>query len=199
MNTKPKDTEEKIREAACVVFTKKGYAATRTRDIAEEAGLNLSLLNYYFRSKEKLFKLVMMEKTAELFGAIQLIVNNKTMTLAVKMEKIAATYIDLLHRHPDLPIFVLSEIRNHPKDFAANTNLQEVLKNASLVRQLKAKRPDINPVHFFLNLLGMTIFPYIVKPLLLASEITDEANFEQLMAARKKMIPIWMNLVLEAK
>lgn len=30
-----------------------GYAATRTRDIAEEAGINLALLNYYFRNKEK--------------------------------------------------------------------------------------------------------------------------------------------------
>ncbi len=197
MNTKPKNTEERIREAARVVFTKKGYAATRTRDIAEAAGLNLSLLNYYFRSKEKLFELVMMEKIAELFGAMRLIVNNKTTTLAVKIEKIAATYIDLLHRHPDLPIFVLSEIRNHPKDFAANTDLQEVLKNASLMQQLKAKRPDTNPIQFFLSLLGMTIFPYIVKPLLHTSEVTDEANFERLMAARKKMIPIWMNLMLE--
>ena len=46
-------TEEKIKEAAKKVFLKKGYAATRTRDIAEEAGINLALLNYYFRSKEK--------------------------------------------------------------------------------------------------------------------------------------------------
>jgi AcrR family transcriptional regulator len=48
-------TEEQIKEAARRVFTRKGYAATRTRDIAEESGHNLALLNYYFRSKEKLF------------------------------------------------------------------------------------------------------------------------------------------------
>jgi AcrR family transcriptional regulator len=30
-------TEEKIKEAARKVFTRKGYSATRTRDIAEEA------------------------------------------------------------------------------------------------------------------------------------------------------------------
>ena len=40
-------TEQKIKEAAQKVFMKKGYAATRTRDIAEEAGINLALLNYY--------------------------------------------------------------------------------------------------------------------------------------------------------
>ena len=52
-------TEEKIKEAARKLFTQKGFAATRTRDIAEEAGINLALLNYYFRSKQKLFDLIM--------------------------------------------------------------------------------------------------------------------------------------------
>jgi len=54
-------TETKIKEAARVVFYKKGFSATRTRDIAEEAGINLALLNYYFRSKEKLFEIIMFE------------------------------------------------------------------------------------------------------------------------------------------
>lgn len=57
-------TEEKIKEAARTVFHKKGFAATRTRDIAEEAGINLALLNYYFRSKQRLFELIMVETTA---------------------------------------------------------------------------------------------------------------------------------------
>ncbi|HZI68547.1 MAG TPA: TetR family transcriptional regulator, partial [Hanamia sp.] len=35
-------TEEKIKIAASKVFLKKGYSATRTRDIAEEAGINLA-------------------------------------------------------------------------------------------------------------------------------------------------------------
>lgn len=54
-------TEEKIKIAARKLFTRKGFAAVKTRDIAEEAGINLALLNYYFRSKEKLFKLIMEE------------------------------------------------------------------------------------------------------------------------------------------
>ena len=45
MSGKDSSTEQKIKEAARKVFTMKGYAATRTRDIAEEAGINLALLN----------------------------------------------------------------------------------------------------------------------------------------------------------
>ncbi|HOA37485.1 MAG TPA: TetR family transcriptional regulator, partial [Flavihumibacter sp.] len=54
-----KSTEEKIKAAARTVLYKKGFAATRTRDIAEEAGMNLALINYYFRSKKKLFEIIM--------------------------------------------------------------------------------------------------------------------------------------------
>ena len=54
-------TEEKIKEAARIVFHQKGFAATRTRDIAEEANINLALLNYYFRSKAKLFEIIMVD------------------------------------------------------------------------------------------------------------------------------------------
>ena len=46
-------TEEKIIDAARKLFTQKGFAATKTRDIAEEAGINLALLNYYFRRSEE--------------------------------------------------------------------------------------------------------------------------------------------------
>ncbi|MCC6572123.1 MAG: helix-turn-helix transcriptional regulator, partial [Chitinophagales bacterium] len=68
-------TEEKITEAARVVFLKKGYAATRTREIAEEARINLALLNYYFRSKEKLFGIIMLETVTGFIQAMTTILN----------------------------------------------------------------------------------------------------------------------------
>ena len=101
-------TEEKIKEAARTVFTKKGYAGTRTHDIAEEAGINLALLNYYFRSKEKLFKVVMIEKMQKLFGILSPTLNDATTSLDQKIVLIVNLYADMLLKNPDLPIFVLS-------------------------------------------------------------------------------------------
>jgi len=43
-----KNTEEKIRKAAKKLFLEKGFDATTSREIAKEAGVNLSLLNYHF-------------------------------------------------------------------------------------------------------------------------------------------------------
>ncbi|MGN6539204.1 MAG: TetR/AcrR family transcriptional regulator, partial [Ginsengibacter sp.] len=81
---KDTSTEEKIKEAARKVFMEKGFAATRTRDIAEESGINLALLNYYFRSKEKLFHEVMSEKIQQFFGVLFPIINDSSTKLETK-------------------------------------------------------------------------------------------------------------------
>ncbi|RXK86583.1 TetR/AcrR family transcriptional regulator [Filimonas effusa] len=187
-------TEEKIMEAARKVFTQKGYAATRTRDIAEEAGINLALLNYYFRSKEKLFQQVMGEKLQQLFGVILSIINNEALSLEEKIETLAENYINLLIENPELPLFVLSEIRNNPDEFKNKVQIQKILAHSSLVRQLRERKPDTEPIHFIVSLLGMTIFPFIAKPIV----FSDHTNFNALMIERKKLITAWSKAILDS-
>ncbi|MFM7388296.1 MAG: TetR family transcriptional regulator [Bacteroidota bacterium] len=50
-----KGTEQKIKDAALTVFIQKGFVNCTSREIAREAGMNVALVNYYFRSKSKLF------------------------------------------------------------------------------------------------------------------------------------------------
>ena len=186
-------TEEKIIEAARKVFLEKGYAATRTRDIAEEAGINLALLNYYFRSKEKLFQLVMVEILQLLFCVVLPIVNNDEVTLEQKLETLAENYIDLLIDNSDLPIFILSEIRANPERFKDRLQVQHILRNSSFVSQIREKRPDVEPVHFIVSLLGMIIFPFIAKPIL----FSDTKRFNALMEERKTLVVKWAKAILE--
>lgn len=186
-------TEEKIKAAARKVFTQKGYAATRTRDIAEESGINLALLNYYFRSKEKLFQLIMTEKLQQLFGVVLPIVDKDELTLDEKMEILISNYIDLLIENPDLPLFVLSEIKMNPEGFKNKLQIQKILQNSSLVRQIRKKRPNIDPVHFIASILGMTIFPFIAKSIL----FTNNAKFISMMNERKKLVAGWAKTILE--
>lgn len=54
-NSKEKDARESILKAAENLFSKNGYSATSVREICKMAGVNNSMLNYYFHSKEKLF------------------------------------------------------------------------------------------------------------------------------------------------
>lgn len=192
-------TEEKIKEAARKVFTRKGYAATRTRDIAEEAGINLALLNYYFRSKQKLFEQIMLEKVQQLFGLIAPVLNDPSTSLESKVEVFVALYIDMISEHPDLPLFVLSEIRNHPDHFAETFQVGQLLTHSSFVQQLKEQRPDIHPLHFLMNTMSMTLFPFIAMPVFKAIGAADENQFKAMMQERKSLIPMWIKAMLKAR
>lgn len=190
-------TEEKFKDAARIVFTKKGFAATKTRDIAEEAGLNLALLNYYFRSKEKLFEIVMTENLQRLFSSLAPTLNNETLSLAEKISVIADNYIDMLFANPDLPLFVLSEIRTRPERFNKIVQLDSYVLKSHFIKQLAAKKPGINPIQFLISFIGMLVFPFISKPVFQTSGAFDETVFNQLIEQRKTLIPIWMNCMLE--
>jgi AcrR family transcriptional regulator len=192
-------TEEKIMEAARTVFMKKGYGSTRTRDIAEEAGINLALLNYYFRSKEKLFELVMMEKFRKFFGINFPVLTDESTSLEKKIELIVNNYIDMLLQNPDLPIFVLSEIRNNPERFVSNVQLKKILADSAFVKQLHEKRPDLVPLQLITTLLGSTIFPFLMKPLMFSAKVMDQKAFELFMEERRTLIPKWINTLMKAK
>ncbi|MFB2119844.1 TetR/AcrR family transcriptional regulator [Parapedobacter sp. 2B3] len=191
-------TEEKIKEAARKVFTQKGYAATRTRDIAEEAGINLALLNYYFRSKEKLFEMVIMEKMQLLLGKVGPIIMEESTSIEEKVERVAAHYIDTLVANPDIPLFVLGEIKNNPGKFANLVKTKTNITNSALFRQLAERRPDVDPLHFIFNMLGLVIFPFIGKPLIQLITGLEPAKAIVLMNERKKLIKTWFIALLDA-
>lgn len=190
-------TEEKIKDAARRVFMKKGYAATRTRDIAEESGFNLSLINYYFRSKEKLFDIIMLEHIKLFASSIFGLVNDPNTSLQEKIELLVSHYIDMLIENPDLPIFVLNEIKENPEAMIGRLALDGNQGPVYLVKQwqelaLAGKVPNINPAHLLLNLMSMTVFPFIGGPIFRNRTGMDMAAFNAMMVERKKLIPIWI-------
>ena len=187
-------TEEKILEAARKVFTQKGYAATRTRDIADEAGINLALLNYYFRSKEKLFFHIMTETVQELFAFMLPIINNEETSLDEKIEIFAHKYIEVVTKNPNLPLFLSSEIQKADSDY--KLPIEKVINSTALLKQIKNRNPNLDPIHFFMNLLGMTIFPFFAKPVLTKFNILDEKKFNKMNEERKKLIPVWIKTLL---
>ena len=192
-------TEEKILLSASKVFTEKGFAGTRTRDIAEEAGINLALLNYYFRSKEKLFEQVMKIKVVLLFGKIFPILSNEKTSLEEKIDLASEKYFEILSKNPNLPLFVISEIQKKNSNISKIIPINKIFENSIIIKQIKEKRPEINPLHYSVNFLAMTIFPFVAKPVFNAFELTNEEEYHQFISERRKLVPIWMKQLLEIK
>jgi len=198
---KEESTEEKIKAAAKKLFTQKGFAATRTRDIAEEAGINLALLNYYFRSKQKLYDIIMMENFRQFIQGISVNVYDEKTSIQEKIEKIVIAYIDFLTLNPHLPLFILNEIKGNPSRIAAQVNEDVSPMRSHLLKQLEeagkaGKIAPIDPFHFMANLVGMTIFPFVGKPILQRVTNVNDEQFSAYMQERKRLVPIWLKAIL---
>jgi AcrR family transcriptional regulator len=192
-------TEIKIKEAAHRVFLEKGFSATTIRDVAKEAGSNVALLNYYFRSKKNLFNVVMLEKVQQILMALAPIVKDESTSLDQKIERVVNTYIDFLTKNPDLPIFILSELRKRNFEFISNAQADKIIFQSHFMKQLKKACGDINPAHFFISLLAMVIFPFAAKPIILQTGLAGEKEFRKMMQDRKKLVPIWLKAMIKAK
>lgn len=197
---KDSSTEEKIKEAAKKLFTQKGFDATKTREIAEEAGINLALLNYYFRSKQRLYDIIMEENMAsfkiglaELFGDTQL-------DIYKKIEKLAHFYIDEFITHRDLPMFIVNTIyRNHTfaseNDEVSASRKIFVMQIKELIAKKKIK--PVHPAHILSNMMSLIIFPFIISPMLKKRAQISDKEFVALMQERKKLVPVWVKNMLE--
>lgn len=53
---RPNPTRDKVLDVACRLFYSQGFNGTSVRDIAKAANVNVSLIHYYFKSKQGLFE-----------------------------------------------------------------------------------------------------------------------------------------------
>jgi AcrR family transcriptional regulator len=198
------NTESKIKAAARTVFHKKGFAGTRTRDIAEEADMNLALLNYYFKNKKKLFGLIMFETLTLFFQTMGTVFNDETTTLEKKIQLVAENYIDLITEEPEIPLFIMSEIRSHGAAILEKMPGVNMILHSVFIKQYREaagneKNTPPDPMQFLMNMLGLVVFPFISSPMLKKVGKLNDRQFDKLMQERKMLIPVWMKAILKVR
>lgn len=185
-------TEQKITKAAEKLFTQKGYAATKTRDIAQESGTNLALLNYYFGSKENLFKKVVQLKFRMLLGAIGPLMSDENISLEKKVQSIVDKITKLLLENEELPIFLLNELKINKELFKDITQDTRQIAQPVIEKQLKERNIKISATNFIINTLSLTMFPFVAKSLIISSGLIKEEQFTDFVTERKSMIFDWI-------
>lgn len=103
MDTKAKKTSQsqKILLTAFQCLSTKGYANVSMRDIADEAGVALSQLNYYYKNKEGLFtevvKMMMHQYLHEVEEKLKSTANTKD-----KITSLVKFFDELIRKDPEL-------------------------------------------------------------------------------------------------
>lgn len=187
------DTETKIKEAAKKVFVEYGYEGTKVRQIAEEAGVNIALLNYYFRSKEQLFNSIYAEAFVSFFGTLMALANEET-PLEVKVWRLSDKYIDFLLDNPLMPTFVLAQQGRNGVEFFKRLGAKGRLESSRLAQQLaeEAKKGTIRPIkplQFIILMMGNLVFPFVARPIISYVGDLDEAGFRAFMDERRTLVP----------
>ncbi len=189
-------TEERILDAAMKVFTRKGYAAARTEEIAKEAGINRALLHYYYRDKQTIFNLIFETRFKEFFKGLFIIFEADNLTLFDKIRRMVEHEINTLINHPDLARFIITEIAQEPElliEYGKKLGVNPRLFIEAFERQV-AKEVEVGSIkpiegkQLLINIMSLCIYPFVAKPIIQTMMNVDEPAFYQMTEERKKQV-----------
>lgn len=185
-------TEEKIFNAARIVFQKKGFAGARMQEIADEAGINKAMLHYCFKNKQLLFEAVFMNAFGQLAPQINEIFNSQE-TVFDKIKKFTNSYISFVIHNPYLPQFVIQEMNNNPEFVMSFLNNENRPNPSLLLSQIEKEIADgiiksINPKQLLLDIFSMTVFPFAAQTMVKGMLQISDSEFNSMMKERKTVI-----------
>jgi TetR/AcrR family transcriptional regulator len=191
------DTEQRILDAAHVVFIRRGTAGARMQEIADEAGVNKALLHYYFRSKGRLADAVFQRVAVGIFARLGDAVGSDA-ELEDKVRHVIGIYLEQLSKTPYVPAYVIGELNQHPE--RARQFLDAIRPSrdgggvpeflAKLAAQIQGRvragtmRP-ISPRQFMANLASLCVFPFAARPMLCVVLGLDDRGFKDFIDERK--------------
>jgi Transcriptional regulator len=117
--------EDKILEAAEILFLEQGFVKTTTGQIAKMAGCNQALVHYYYRTKDKLFDQVFEKKIKETLPNLMRSFDTAD-TFKGKISNLVEAHFDALLQNPKLFPFIFNEATSNPQ------RVQSMVKKVSV-------------------------------------------------------------------
>lgn len=125
-----------IIEAAEKLFATHGFGNTSVRQIAENAGVNLAMISYYFGSKEKLMYALVDLRTAHVRITLENLLNNDSLTPLEKVNSMVSEYVErFVQRQCFYKIMVTEHMLEKNNDITKML-LEVKVKNANVLLQI---------------------------------------------------------------
>lgn len=192
MTTNKKDaTYELILDTAKHLFFKEGKFNATTQQIADAAGVNRTLINYYFRSRNNLFELVFKEAQLEEDKKQELIVMSD-LPVREKIEQYIDSFFVMAKEYPYMEIYIVTQMNQI--DLCAinkSEHIQKMLKKFYVELENEMEQGTIKkmePIQFILNFISMINFPIAMRPLLQQGLSLSDEQYETILSNRKEVI-----------
>ncbi len=182
-------TEEIIKDTAKRMFFGEGKFHATTQEIADEAGVNRTLINYYFRSRDNLFEIILNEARKTNIDKSSVIADN-----SLDFREMIAEYIDdslsIALQFPYLEIYIVTQM-NNKICYSEPDHMQEMtvlfLKRVEEEME-KGTIAKMEPIQFLLNMISLINFPSSIRPLLQQSLHIKDAEYKRILSERKEII-----------
>ncbi|UZT98638.1 TetR/AcrR family transcriptional regulator [Chryseobacterium fluminis] len=185
---KKDQTQELIKETAKNLFFVKGKFDATTQEIADEAGVNRTLINYYFRSRDNLIQIIF-DEAQKVEQEKSKVIQNSDLPFKEKMSQFIEHSLSTSLQYPYLETYIVSQINKgncHKRDIEEE-ELKKLYKDIKKEMEL-GNIERMEPIQFVLNMVSLLVFPSAIRPLLMENLMISEKKFDQIIAARKNII-----------
>lgn len=189
MSAKDIDTEELIKDTAKRIFFGEGRFNATTQEIADAAGVNRTLINYYFRSRNNLFNIVFEDAQKKEEDLTEQILQME-LPLREKISRHLDIFFEQAKQYPYLEIYMVTQV-NQGCAFKDKEKMTVMLDKFYLEISLEMEKGNIEkmrPEQFVLNFISLTSFPISMRPLLQETMGISKENYDSLLEERKEII-----------
>lgn len=193
MAVKDSHTEQQIKDAARKLFFTEGRFKATTQEIADAAGVNRTLVNYYFRSRDLLFDQILQEARTTMDLRLEMAMSKET-DFRKKIEHFIDIFLEQSLTYPYLDIYMVSRINEDvEKQNQIITDLKKTERLKNFLRDIDAEikkgtLEKIDPVQFLMNLISLLSHPMVIQPLFKKLFNYSDKQYRQMMMARKEII-----------
>jgi AcrR family transcriptional regulator len=95
------------------LFSTKGFDGTSVRDIADDAGVNIAMISYYFGSKEKLMEALFERRSSDINMRVETLLQDSQLGPFEKMISLVEGYIEkVMQKQPFFKIMMCEQVIN---------------------------------------------------------------------------------------
>ncbi len=185
---KKDQTQELIKETAKNLFFVKGKFDATTQEIADEAGVNRTLINYYFRSRDNLIQIIF-DEAQKVEQEKSKIIQNSDLAFKEKISKFIESSLSTSLQYPYLETYIVSQINKgtcHQREIEEDI-LNDMYKDIEKEMEL-GNIEKMAPVQFILNMVSLLVFPSAIRPLFMENLMINDEEYDKIISARKEII-----------